>query len=332
MRAPALGAPAADLYPAAVEQCARADAAGFDTVYLAEHHAADDGYCPSPIVLASAIAARTSRMSLHFSALIAVLHQPLRLAEDLAVLDLISGGRVEMTLGIGYRNHEFEMFGVKRSTRVKLLEEIIEVLDRAWRGEPFEYLGQRVQVLPTPVQKPRPPIYIGGSTEASALRAARIGDDFRPATLDLYDVYAAERRRLGLAVPPPPRRKGPLFLFVSEDPERSWAIVAPHVLYTTNSNAEWAKERGVGATPYPPMRDVDDLKASGQFAVVTPAACVELIARLDPEVELTLHPLMGGLDPAVGSASLDLFITGVLPELATRGLWDDPFGAGGLLR
>ncbi|HEV8295871.1 MAG TPA: hypothetical protein VGQ20_01195, partial [Acidimicrobiales bacterium] len=98
------------------------------------------------------------------------------------------------------------------------------------------------------------------------------------------------------------------------------------------SNAEWAKERGVGATPYPPMRDVDDLKASGQFAVVTPAACVELIARLDPEVELTLHPLMGGLDPAVGSASLDLFITGVLPELATRGLWDDPFGAGGLLR
>src|SRR6266508_5913903 len=95
MRAPAIGAPAADLYPAAVEQCALADAAGFDTVYLAEHHGAEDGYCPAPIVLASAIMGRTKRMTVHLSALIAVLHNPLRLAEDLAVLDLISGGRVE---------------------------------------------------------------------------------------------------------------------------------------------------------------------------------------------------------------------------------------------
>src|SRR5258705_4464086 len=100
MRAPAIGAPAASLYQAAVDQCAIADAAGFDTVYLAEHHGAEDGYCPAPIVLASAIAGRTKRVTMHFSALIAVLHNPLRLAEDLAVLDNISGGRIELTLGI----------------------------------------------------------------------------------------------------------------------------------------------------------------------------------------------------------------------------------------
>src|ERR1700709_369142 len=132
MRAPAFGAPAAALYPAAVQQCAFPDAVGFDTVYMAEHHGAEDGYCPSPIVLAAAIAGRTERMTMHFSALVAVLHNPLRLAEDLGVLDVISGGRVEMTLGIGYRQHEYDTFGIDRRRRVKILEETIGVFMQAW--------------------------------------------------------------------------------------------------------------------------------------------------------------------------------------------------------
>ncbi len=328
MRAPAFGAPATELYPAAVEQCAIADAAGFQTVFLAEHHGADDGYCPSPMVLAAAILGRTKQMTVHFSALIAVLHNPLRLAEDLAVLDLVSGGRIEMTLGIGYRLHEYEMFGVQKSKRVKVLEETIGVLEKAWSGEPFEYQGMTVQILPTPVQKPRPPIYIGGSTEASAIRAARYGDDFMPATPQLYEVYAEECRRLGKPVTGGPGPKGPLFLFVTHDPERSWQIVGPHVMYTSNSNAEWAKERGVGATPYPPITDVSELQANPQFAVVTPADCVELVSALGPDAEITLHPLMGGLAPDVGTASLELFTTEVLPELAKRGAWVAPNDSG----
>ena len=87
-------------------------------------------------------------------------------------------------------------------------------------------------------------------------------------------------------------------------------------MYTTNSNAEWAKERGVGATPYPPITDVSELQANPQFAVVTPADCVELVSALGPGAEITLHPLMGGLAPDVGTASLELFTTEVLPELA----------------
>jgi alkanesulfonate monooxygenase SsuD/methylene tetrahydromethanopterin reductase-like flavin-dependent oxidoreductase (luciferase family) len=324
MRAPAFGAPAAELYPAAVEQCAIADAAGFDTVFLAEHHAAEDGYCPSPIVLASAMVARTKRMTVHFSAIIAVLHNPLRLAEDLAVLDLISGGRVEMTLGIGYRLHEYELFGVQKSKRVPIFEETIQIMERAWSGEPFEYRGITTQILPTPVQKPRPPIYIGGSTEAAALRAAKYGDDFMPATPALYEVYTAERRRLGKPVGKGPGPKGPLFLFVTRDPERSWEIVGPHVMYTSNSNAEWAKERGVGATPYPPIENIEEMKDNKSFAVVTPEDCVELLTELGPDAEVTLHPLMGGLAPAVGTASLELFIAEVLPELEQRGVWVAP--------
>jgi hypothetical protein len=112
-----------------------------------------------------------------------------------------------------------------------------------------------------------------------------------------------------------------LFLHVTEDPERAWHDVAPHVIYTSNANAEWAKERGVGATPYPPLRGVDDLKASPQFAVVTPQECVDLVEGLSPDVEVGLQPLMGGLDPALGSASLELFATRVLPVLQRSGRW-----------
>jgi alkanesulfonate monooxygenase SsuD/methylene tetrahydromethanopterin reductase-like flavin-dependent oxidoreductase (luciferase family) len=320
MRAPDIGVAPAVLYPASVDMCEWGDRLGFETVYLAEHHGADDGYCPAPMIQASAILARTERMRVHFSALIAVLHDPLRLAEDLAVLDLISGGRIEMTLGIGYRPHEYEMFGVERSQRVPLLEEIIRTLDAAWTGEPFEFRGRTVTVRPTPVQKPRPPIYIGGSAEASAYRAARLGDGYQPAAPGLFEIYQDELRRLGKPVPEAPRARGPLFLFVTDDPERDWPVVAPHVIYTSSSNFEWAKERGVGSTPYPAVATVEDLKASDKFAVVTPDECVALATSLPPDAELTFQPLMGALDPAVSWRSLHLFESAVLPRLVDAGL------------
>lgn len=329
MRAPAIGAPAADLYAASVQQCAWADRLGFDTVYLAEHHGAEDGYCSSPLIQAAAIAGVTSRLQIHLSALIAVLHNPLRLAEDLATLDLISKGRLAMTLGIGYRPHEYEMFGVQRSKRVPLLEEIIGVLDKAWTGEPFDYRGTTVMVRPTPYRKPRPPIYIGGSSEASARRAARLGDNYLPALPALTELYEQERRRLGLPVPPRPPRKGPLFLFVSDDPERDWPVVAPHVIYTSNSNAKWALERGVGATPYKQVDSVDDLKASTEFSVVTPEDCVKLAVELGPDSEMVFQPLMGGLGPAVGWRSLELFAEKVHPQLVELGLRPAPGGEAG---
>lgn len=320
MRAPSIGAPTADLYRASIEQCAWADRLGFDTVYLAEHHGADDGYCASPMIQASAIAAVTSRMEIHLSALIAVLHNPLRLAEDLATVDIISRGRLAMTLGIGYRPHEYRMFGVDKARRVPLLEETIAVLEKAWTGEPFDYHGTTVMVRPTPFRRPRPPIYIGGSTEASARRAARLGDNYLPALPALTELYESERRRLGLAVPPRPPRKGPLFLFVSDDPERDWPVVAPHVIYTSNSNTRWALERGVGATPYQQVDSVEDLKASPQFAVVTPDECVKLAEGLGPESEMVFQPLMGGMDPDFSWTSLHLFESRVLPQLERLGL------------
>lgn len=321
MRAPAIGAPVEDLYAACLDQCEWADKLGFDTVYLAEHHGADDGYCASPIALGAAIAGRTSGIRIHLSALLPVLHDPLRLAEDLATLDILSRGRLDLTVGLGYRPHEYEMFGVQKSRRVAVLEETIGVLEKAWTGEPFSYRGTTVMVRPAPVQKPRPPIYIGGSSPASARRAARYGDNYLPAgdVAGLYEIYQETRRQMGLPPNTPPPALGPMFLFVADDPEQAWQTVAPYVLYTSNSNAEWARERGVGSTQYIPAQGVEDLKASPVFEVVTPEGCVALAEALGRDAELMFQPLMGGMPPEAGQASLELFAAEVLPRLAETG-------------
>lgn len=320
MRAPTFGAPAAELYAASIQQVAWADRLGFDTVYLAEHHGADDGYCPAPIVQAAAMMAVSRHIRVHLSALLAVLHDPIRLAEDLAVLDLVSGGRVDVTLGLGYRPHEYRMFGIDKRRRVAVLEETISILHQSWTGEPFEYRGETVQILPRPHQRPRPRLFIGGSAEASARRAARLGDGYFPAMPGLWEIYEEECRRLGRPVGPIPPGKGPLFLHVTDDPDRDWAAVAPHVLYTAQSNARWAAERGVGDTPYPAAQSVEELKAHPRFKVLTPAQCIDYMAALQPDDEVHFQPLMGGLAPDIGWAGLRLFEAEVLPELVGRGV------------
>ena len=117
-------------------------------------------------------------------------------------------------------------------------------------------------IRPVPFRKPKAPHLHRGLDQASAVRAARLGDNDSPALPGLTEVYEAERQKLGLPIPPRPLAKGPLFLWVTDDPERDWPIVAPHVIYTSNSNKEWAKERGVGDTPYKRVEGVDDLKAA----------------------------------------------------------------------
>ncbi len=320
MRGPAIGAPLDTQYEAAIEQCAWADRLGFATVFLGEHHGAEDGYLPSPMVMASAIASRTKQIELHLSALLITMHQPLRLAEDLAVLDLISKGRVTLTAGMGYRPLEFEMFGINIKKRLAIYKETIRVLQTAWRGEPFEFEGRMVTVTPKPYRKAGPKIIMGGSTEASARRSARMGFEFFPGHPDFYEVYVEECRKLGKPEPKPLTRSGPNFLFVTEDPDRDWPILAPHVKYTTNSYAQWATERGVGATTYKPLQTLDDLKASPLFQVVTPDECVDYAKTLGADGQLSFQPLFGGLDPDMSWQSLHLFEKAVVPKLKEEGL------------
>src|SRR5262249_54258422 len=151
LRNPAVaGVSLTDRYQAAVEMCRWADEKGGLFVSLAEHHGSDDGYLPSPLVLAAAIAATTSNLNIAINALIAPLPDPLRLAEDAAVVDLLSGGRLVVTIAGGYVQDEFDMFGADIHRRPALVREAVETLKAAWTGEPFEFRGRTVQVHPRP--------------------------------------------------------------------------------------------------------------------------------------------------------------------------------------
>jgi alkanesulfonate monooxygenase SsuD/methylene tetrahydromethanopterin reductase-like flavin-dependent oxidoreductase (luciferase family) len=312
MRAPDWGTPAEALYRAALEQSAWADRSGFSDVVLMEHHASSDGYLPSPIVMGAAVAGLTKRVLVRLSLVLLPLYDPLRAAEDLAVMDLISGGRLRLTVGLGYRPEEYEQFGVNIKRRPSLMEEAVETLKRAWTGESFEYRGRTVRVLPRPAQQPRPEIYMGGASPASARRAARIADGYQPLSPRLYDFYLEELQRLGRPVPaakPITAGQGG-YLFVAEDPDREWDRIAPHALHDANEYARWIGDR---RGPFSPVADADELRRSGIYRVVTPGECADIARQ---EGAITFKPLVGGLDPDVGWAGLELFAAKVLSRLS----------------
>lgn len=312
MRAPEWGTPPSRLYHAAVEQAAWGDRHGISGVVLMEHHASTDGYLPSPIVMGAAIAAATDRILLRLSLVLLPLYHPLRAAEDLAVLDLISEGRLRLTVGLGYRQEEYDQLGVNIKRRPSLMESAVETLKRAWTGEEFEIDGRTVRVLPRPAQRPRPAIYMGGASPASAKRAARIADGYQPLSPRLYQIYVEELQQLGKPEPAlePALSGSNGYVFVAEDPDREWDRIAPHALHDANEYARWVGGR---RGTFQPVSGPDELRQTGTYRVVTPDECVQ-IART--EGAITFKPLVGGLDPEVGWAGLELFTSRVMPRLS----------------
>jgi len=305
-------ATSAELAAAAVEQCAWADAQGFASVTLSEHHGSPDGYLPSPLVLGGAIAARTRNLRILLAALIAPLHDPIRLAEDIATLDVVSGGRVIPVLSGGYVESEFRTFGRELSERAAIMEEILPLLEKAWSGEPFEYRGRTVRVTPRPVQRPRPPLFMGGASAAAARRAARHADHFIPSLPEFFETFREERARLGKPDPGPLPRTTGNFLHVAEDPEAAWQRIAPHAMHEMNAYGQWAAASEMSG-PYEPVDDPDALRA--EYRVVTPEALVEEARGMAPLDMVMLHPLMGGMDVELSWESLRLIETKVLPAL-----------------
>jgi alkanesulfonate monooxygenase SsuD/methylene tetrahydromethanopterin reductase-like flavin-dependent oxidoreductase (luciferase family) len=312
LRAPAFGASPPDLYDAALDQAAWADRVGFDAIHVMEHHGSDDGYLPSPLVFAAAIAARTSRIRIWISALVLPLHDPVMAAEELAVLDLIAAGRLTVVVAAGYRRSEFEMLDRPFASRAALLEEGVEVMTRAWSGEPFTYRGRSVRVMPRPRQRPRIPIVIGGGSEGSARRAARVADGYRPSKPGLVEIYLDELRRLGKGAPDvAPSLAGGPTTFVSRDVEATWRAIGPHALHDTNSYVAWTKDQP-GVYRQRSATRVEDLRHAGGYLVLTPDEAVDRVRRGEG---LHLKPLLGGLDPTVSWRSLRVIEEDVLPRL-----------------
>jgi len=314
LRAPSWGpATHAELYAACLDQCEWADDRGIMMAVLSEHHGVDDGYLSSPLMLAAAIAGRTRKLQISIQAILVPLYDPIHLAEDLAALDLISGGRAMFTAGLGYRDEEFEMFGVERRRRAPLLEEAVEAMRSAWTGQPFEYRGRTLTVTPRPMTDPHPMMFIGGSVPAGAKRAARMRLPFMSASDDdsLGEVYREEAAATGFtggfAVIP----KSPTYIHVSDDPERDWPIVGPHFLHDAHSYDEWQKPDQTSAV-HVHADSIEGVRDSGVYQILTPE---QTLAHVAASGTMLLHPLVGGLPPDVGWASLELFDAKVRPHL-----------------
>jgi alkanesulfonate monooxygenase SsuD/methylene tetrahydromethanopterin reductase-like flavin-dependent oxidoreductase (luciferase family) len=317
LRSPAWAAtPHPELYRACLEQAAWGDQLGLTALTLSEHHGWEDGYMSAPFTLAAAVAARTERIAITIAAALLPLHDPIRLAEQIATVDLIARGRVNFVAGAGYADHEFDMAGVEKKRRGKMLEEAIEVMRRAWTGEPFEWQGRTIRVTPTPVTKPHPMILIGGSSEAAARRAARLRLPFFPAIGDphLAEVYQRECEAVG-HTPFVLMPSGPGFVHVTEDPEKAWAQIGPYALYDAESYREM-QSGGTRSQVLSKAQSVEELKAEGIYQVLTPDECVALAEALGPMGSIVLHPLLCGMPVELGWESLELFKEKVLPRIS----------------
>lgn len=306
----------AERYEAALDMAEWADGLGAVAVILSEHHGSEDGYLPSALTMAAAIAARTKNLRISIAAIVASLHDPLRLAEEVAVVDHLSHGRLDLVVVNGYVSSEFEMFGRPQRERVRRTEETVGVLRQAWTGEPFDYEGRTVRVTPAPFQPGGPSIGLGGSSEGAAKRAARIADNFLPSSPELWEVYRAEVQRLGKPDPGPGMGGSTDVVHLATDVDAGWAALAPYALHEVNAYGAWMGAAGLGAQGgYVSVADEAALRATGQYRVVTPDDMVADLKGQGPMAFVLFHPLVGGTPPALGWESLRLFEHEVLPRL-----------------
>jgi alkanesulfonate monooxygenase SsuD/methylene tetrahydromethanopterin reductase-like flavin-dependent oxidoreductase (luciferase family) len=304
------------LYAAALEMAEYADARGFFGLTLSEHHGVDDGFLPSPLVLAAALAGRTKRVRITISALLATLYDPVKLAEDLAVLDLASQGRVSTTLGMGYRPEEYASLGRDFAARGALLDECLAVLLRAWSGEAFEWRGRRVRVTPRSFTQPHPPVCVGGQSLAGARRAARFGLPYQPASNDaaMLQLYQAECARLDRKPVLLPPGSGEM-LWVARDPDAAWRALGPYLMYEASTYASWQPASQQSSAVHSNAQSPEALRAEGKYRVLTPDECVARARAQGPFATFVLHPLCGGTPPELGWESVRLFAEEVLPRL-----------------
>jgi len=303
-------------YQATVDMAQYAEEHGFAMVSLEEHHGAPNGWSPSPLITAGLVFGRCARIGVSVSALLVPLHDPLRIAEDIAVLDLASGGRLFTIAGLGYRPAEYAAHGKDWAARGQIMDEAVDTLLKAWTGEPFSYRGTTVQVTPRPVTQPHPVLMIGGTSKVAARRAARFGLPLSMAAhLPELEAYYYEQCAAfgtsGFCVMPSAET---VMLHVAEDVDKAWAELGQYFLHEATTYHSW-QTPDIQSAVHSQASTVDELRAEGIYQVHTPESCVDWARSLGPNGSVVLHPLVGGMPIERGWESLHLFAEQVLPKL-----------------
>lgn len=320
-----------DLYAEMLDEISMAEEMGFDSAWLTEHHFLKDGYCPSMMVAAAAIAARTKKIRIGTGVLLMPLHDPVRVAEDAAVVDLISGGRLILGIGLGYRPEEFAGFGRALKERRGRMEESLEILNNSWQDKPFTFDGkyyklENVNVTPKPVQRPIP-IWIGAFTEPAIRRAARIGAPLYvpaigiiPIVKYLFDMHGSLLREYGRN---PEDFEKPLVreIYISDKTsDKIWEKIKENVTYTAKGYASWGsmvdREGNLLSDPNDPV--LYDI-AREQSIIGTPEECIETIKRYKdalPVNNLICRFKFPGISHDEAVRSMKLFVEKVLPAVS----------------
>ena len=300
---------------------------GLDGAWVSEHHFAADGYLPSLLPMLAACAAVTEEIELGTGVMLAPFHDPIRLAEDFAVVDQISGGRTIAGLGIGWREEEFRAFNIATKTRVGRMTELIEILRLAWNEDRFDYQGKHfryssVAVTPKPARVP--PILVGGFVEEAIERAGRIGDGYissRVAPEKLGDSFAlAARARAEAGHPGPPIVAVLQNAFVSDEPERDWPIVGAGIGHQLGTYAGWRAGTDVGGRALQVMPpNESDIRRTTAYG--TPSEVVDQLAPLArvlgdyPESHLIVRLHYPGMRREPAESALRSFAAEVAPAL-----------------
>jgi alkanesulfonate monooxygenase SsuD/methylene tetrahydromethanopterin reductase-like flavin-dependent oxidoreductase (luciferase family) len=304
------------VYEETLEQCEAAEELGYDSVWPSEHHGVADGYCPGVLPLCAAIAMRTKRVTIGTRLMLLPLHHPVQLAEDAAVVDILSKGRFILGVAIGYREDEFPMMGVNRKFRPSLMEEGLEIIKKCWtEDEPFDYIGKRyklrgVFVMPKPLQKPHIPIWIGGMSPAAIDRVARYGDGFHG--WDVREFEAAMRRhgRDPRSVPIAESRD----IYVAENEEQAWEESKDHILYVASLYREWGEADRPTAGPRAPMTYEDVRRTTFIGNPEQVGGMYRKRVEQFPEFTHSILRVPAGLEHKKVLKFMELFAREVMPE------------------
>ena len=275
--------PWADLYAETLEFITWTESIGFEGAWVPEHHGADDGYVPSPLVALAAIAARTKTIKLGSAIALAPLYHPVRFAEECSVLDILSNGRLEMAVAVGYRRSEADAYGVDFSSRGRRTDEFLEIVRRLWAGESFSYEGKHftlknASIVPTPIRG-HIPLYLGGFTDKALERTAKYGDGYF-GNPEVCDLYLEKLRACGKDPASARIRIQGLFVLVAKDPEKAMHELAPYFHYVNNAYGQWLNEdraaTGFGDKALLKPMTLEAFKTSGILSILTPSQAIDM--------------------------------------------------------
>ena len=303
------GVEQSDRYRAALDIAQFLDERGLNAVQLDEHHVTSTAWSPTPMMTAGMILARTERVLCMIGALLLPLHDPIRVAEDLAVLDLVGKGRIVVTVGLGYRPLEYTAMGKEWDERGRILDDALDVMLKAWTGEPFEHNGEMVQVLPKPFTQPHPQIMVGGSAKVSARRAVRLGLPFamggnKPEVKAYYEQLCEEAGVPPFVICPEEAQQ----IVIVDDPDQAWAEYGHHFLLEARTYHGWQQPHQKSVV-HSHAETVDELRAEGIYRFLSPD---EAVVHAREKGSLALHPLCGGMPLDVAWRCAELAAESVL--------------------